>query len=161
MTRFTPAERSPWISAREFAESDGTGRPRALGRGEMALTTASAPRVIFATLSALVASPLTKRTRLSGDCTASGSRTTPTTSWPRPSASATTRWPTLPVAPDTTSFMLRFLKLECVTGQTGVCDWYGSKMHEPAHWRARLGCFACGRVEFAIRSDGLSLARPA
>jgi len=79
----------------------------------MALTTASAPRETLATSSALVWSPLTNLTRESGDCTAAGSRTMPTTSCLRRSASATTRWPTFPVAPKTT-----ILTIAC---QSRVC----------------------------------------
>jgi len=94
------------MSARALAASDGAGSPRALGRGEIALTTASAPRTTLATLSAFVASPCTSCTRGSGDVDAAGSRTTPMTSWPRRNASATIRRPMFPVAPKTTMRMV-------------------------------------------------------
>ena len=93
------------MRARAFAARDGAGSPRGLGRGEMALTTASAPLTTLATSSAFVASPFTRRTRGSGGWTAAGSRTTPVTSWPRLRASFTTRRPMFPVAPMTTIFM--------------------------------------------------------
>ena len=48
------------MRARAFAASEGAGSPRGLGRGEMALTTASAPSTTLATSSVLVASPFTR-----------------------------------------------------------------------------------------------------
>ena len=77
MTRFVPASRRPAITARAAATSVGAGRPRAFGRGEIALTTASASLASAATLRRSVASPRLRVTRGSGFETAAGSRTTP------------------------------------------------------------------------------------
>src|SRR2546422_2175130 len=101
---FTPALGSALRRVRAASTSEGTF-PTEPGRGEMALTTASAPRATLATLSAFVASPWTIRTRVSEDFDFAGSRATATTEWPRATASFTMRRPMLPVAPNTTMFI--------------------------------------------------------
>ena len=67
------------MSARAAATNVGAARPRAFGRGEIALTTASTSFASEATLRRSVASPRLRITRGSGFVTACGSRTTPMT----------------------------------------------------------------------------------
>ena len=60
------------MRARTLSASRGAGRPRGFGRGEIALTTASAPATTFAIERASVASPRASCALGSGDFTALG-----------------------------------------------------------------------------------------